>query len=138
MSNAPRAKDRPKRRPLALQKVLGAEERQGFKRRYVNELPGRVENFLAAGWTVVCEEGADTSDSRAQDGTTIGTVVRKVVNTQMDARSKTAVLMEIPEDLYDEDFATKQRMVDEIELAIDPSKRKIDGADYGSISKKYS
>lgn len=128
---------RPERKPIYKNKILEAKPRKGFVRRFVNEEPGRVAMFLEAGWTLVVGD-EDASDSKVQDAAQQSSLVRRVVNRGADARSQTAVLMEIPEDLYNEDQAAKQKKVDKIEDSYDPNKTKQSGADYGNMTRKYT
>ena len=123
---------RPERVPLHRRKVLAAKERPGYVRRFVNEEAGRVQDFLAAGWTPV-SGSEDESDARVQKGSILGSVVRRVVNKDKDARYNTAVLMEIPEELYNEDQVAKRNAIQQNMDALDPKKRRVAGADYGNI-----
>lgn len=132
-----KATNRPKRVPLAEQQrtVLSSEQRKGYVRRWVNEEDNRIEKFLLAGYTPV-EGKEDNNVKRAQDGTRMGSVARKTVNRDSKAAYHTAILMEIPEDLYREDQEVKARLQAEQESAMDPATKKQDGADYGSMSRK--
>jgi hypothetical protein len=123
---------RPERTPLHKQKALNAAHRDGYVRRWVNESVDRVEAFTRAGWTPVVGE-ENTSDTRAQTESQLGSVVRKVVNKDPNASCRTAILMEIPKDLYDADQADKQLENDRIEASYDPAKQQQHGADYGDM-----
>lgn len=133
-----RAKNRPARVPLHTRRALDALARPGFVRRFVNEDYGRVDAFIEAGWTLVTSDKNETSEVRLQDGTAVGSVVRKVVNKGSNANSKTAVLMEIPEEFFREDAQAKQAKVDEIEAAYDPARFAKDpnSVTYGEIKQK--
>lgn len=134
-----RATNRPERKPLHRRRILDAKPRPGFVRRWVNEEIGAVEAYEEAGYSLVVEEGADTSDKRAQDASKMGSVIRRVVNKDPNASTKTAVLMEIPEEFYREDQAAKAKLLDEQESAWNPEEmKKKDPTAYGSTSKKYS
>lgn len=111
---------RPTRTPLHKRRMLEAKARPGFRRRWVNEELGAIDAYKDAGWMPVVGD-EDISDRRAQTESTVGSVVRRVVNKGPNASAKTAILMEIPEDLYAEDQAAKQREVDKIEASYDPS-----------------
>ena len=126
---------RPKRTPINRSKILDSKPRPGFVRRLVNEEPGRIQAFLDAGWTF-CDKDQNTSDKRVQDGSSLDSADRRVVNRGRDARANTAVLMEVPEEFYKEDFAEKQKENDRIEEMLDPRKSKIAGADYGEMKIK--
>lgn len=134
---SPRAKNRPKRTPLHRRRLLEAKKRPGYNRRWINEEIGAVEAYKEASWMPV-EGEEDASDNRAQKESQLGSVVRRVVNRDPNASAKTAILMEIPEDLYNEDQAEKQKQVDKIEASYDPEKFKVGSADYGSMKKSYS
>lgn len=123
---------RPQRVPMHKQKTLAAKSREGFERRWVNESVDRVEAFIRAGWTPVVGD-ENTSDARAQSESQLGSVVRKVVNKDPLANNRTAILMEIPLDIYLADQKDKQKVVDAKEASIDPAKTKQGGADYGSL-----
>lgn len=134
-----KAKNRPERKPLHRRRMLDAKTRPGFVRRWVNEEIGAVEAYQEAGYSLVLEEGANTSDTGAQDASQLGSVTRRVVNRDPNASTKYAVLMEIPEEFYKEDQAEKQRLLDEKEMSWNPEEIKKRNPDlYGSMSKKYS
>lgn len=123
---------RPKRVALHRQSVLSAEQRPGFIRRWVNEEAGRVERFMKAGWKPVGGEEANTSGKLAQTESQLGSIVRKVVNKDRDANCRTAILMEIHEDLYNSDQLEKLKVPDRIEA----SYNRAAGSDYGSFENK--
>ncbi len=129
-----RAKNRPTRTPLHKRKVLDAKPRQGYIRRWVNELHGAVSAFQEAGWSLVVGD-EDQSENRVQDASQLDSVIRRVVNRDPNASAKTAVLMEIPEDLYKEDQADKAQRINEIEASYDPKKFQQHGSDYGTFRK---
>ena len=110
-----------KRRPLVRKGVLMAEERPGFIRRWVNEDFGRVESLMEIGWQPVEGRGQDISDSRIQVNTSLGNVVRRVVNRSHEASAKTAILMEIPEELYREIEEARYERNRRTERALDPN-----------------
>lgn len=128
---------RPKRTPLHKQKAVAAEHREGYVRRYVNESYGRIEAFRAAGWVPVVGAENNTSDKKAQTESQLASVVRKVVNRDPNASNHTAILMEIPVELYEKDQEDKQRENDRIEASYDPKQQKQGGADYGSMKRTY-
>lgn len=124
---------RPKRTPLAKQAKLKFDQKPGYMTRVVNEEFGRIEAFLTAGWKI--REGGDLTNRKdGTDASQMGSAVRRVVNKGRDASAHTAVVMEIPIELYNEDYLEKQKDVDEIEKRINPQKYKIDGADFGEMS----
>lgn len=100
------------RKPINSKSLLRAEQRPGFVRRYVNDVDARIQMFLDAGYEPVTGQD-NVNDYRAQDGSQLGSVVRKPVGGGI-----TAVLMEIPEEFYREDQISKQADVDAYEHAI--------------------
>ena len=129
-----KASNRPQRTSLQRRRLLEAKERPGYRRRWVNEEVGAIEDYIEAGWSPVAGN-ADASDTRVQNESKLGSTVRRVVNRSKDASCHYAVLMEIPEELYQEQQTHKQLENDEIEASIDPRLRKQDGSDYGHFRK---
>lgn len=126
-----RATNRPKRTTIGTRRVLSAEEREGFNRRFVNDTDDRIQRFLDAGYTFVEREDADTSDLRAQDPSKMGkSRVRKSVGNGVNA-----FLMEIPQEWYDEGQALKRAKIEEIEASIDPKNHK-NPTMYGEMKKE--
>lgn|SRR3990167_3141180 len=133
MSNSvnDRKTERPKRIPVGSRKILVADERPGYHRRWVNDDGERILQFKDAGYAHVTNSDADISDARTQDPSKIGSsVVRKSVGD-----NKWAYLMEIPLEFYNEDQEAKQKYVDEKEETYDPTKR-ISSTMYGAQLKK--
>lgn len=133
-----RAVNRPQRVPLHKQNVFTAETRAGFKRMWVNELPGRVESYELAGWTIVADTNVKTHDGQAQVESQLDSVVRRVVNKDPQAPSRTAVLMEIPLELYAEDHAAAQAEIDESERAFDKTGELQKQNMYGNFNVDHS
>ena len=132
MSDAPREKltlNRPKRIPLHEQRrsILTAPSKPGFVRRIVNDVGNRIERFLQGGYKIVEDkdviigEGVDNNQS-------LGTGARKGVG-----KGVTGVLMEIPKEIYDEDQAAKQRLIDEQERAMKKILNSGQGGTYGEV-----
>jgi len=124
--------DKPKRRekriPLGSRNVLVYPKRKGFERRVFNDIDDRVLSAENAGWVAVADE--DLADNKAGRATRMGLKARKPVGGGVHG-----VLMEIPQEFYDEDQQAKQ---DEIKLLEDDMKRNrgnVEGA-YGSIDIK--
>lgn len=133
-----RANNRPERTPLHKQRLLGVSDKDkdpNYVYRMVNEESGRVENFLDAGWEPVSGD-VDTGETRVQDASQMGSVVRRVVNKDPQAHAKTAILMRKPKEWFDVDMAEKQKRNDEIEAAFDPRKAETDGNHYGAKFEK--
>ena len=133
-NNTPKAtNNRPKRTPLYQRGRLAVTASPGYTQRWVNDEPGRIEAFLEAGYRLV-PKAKDDSVRYAEDGSNIGSFTSKVVNKDQRANSKVAYLMEIPDEIYKEDQAAKQRDVDRSEERMNP---KLAGADYGEMKKSY-
>lgn len=93
---------RPGRKPLGRQEAkLAYPERPGFKRRWINDKPGRVNDAKLAGYSHVEEGGSKP--------------VERTVGTAEHGGGLKAYLMEIPVEFYNEDFAEKQQSLDEID-----------------------
>ncbi len=127
---APTAKNRvrPQRAPIGTGNRLTAKQRPGYHRRYVNDQDDRIARFEEAGYTVVLDTSEDTSSVRAGSAAPVGSVVRKPVGG-----GTFAVLMEIPDEWYQEDQEAKARRVDAIEDAMEPQLKE---GQYGEIAIK--
>lgn len=117
--------ERPERIPLHRQNLIHAETRPGFVRRLVNDTEDRIERFKIAGWAPV--EGEQVGDPHAGDPSSVGSMTVKSVG----AGTK-AVLMEIPEEYYQEDQKEKHAKVDALEAAMEQDiKNKLGGSAIG-------
>lgn len=112
---AKRGKDRV---PLHMRNRVVADKRPGFMRRFFNDVPGRIQAALDAGWDFVYKDGTEvTGDhSGTQEGGDLGSRVSKPGGGGI-----VMYLMEIPEELYREDQLAKQRLVDASESDMLPS-----------------
>lgn len=115
-SNHP--ENRPKRQPLATRNILKAPKREGFVRRFVNDVEDRVEVFEEAGYEIV-REPTQIGDERAGTETQLGSPVRKSVGGGV-----AAVLMEIPEEYYNEDIAAREAKTKDMEASMKQGARK--------------
>ena len=87
-----------KRKKLAGRDRLTAAQKKGFKRRFVNADPERIQAFKDAGWQIVTKEN-------------LGEGLQNPVGSQAETPvggGQTAVLMEIREDWWKEDQADKE------------------------------
>jgi hypothetical protein len=117
--------ERPKRVPLHRQNIISASTKEGYVRRMVNDTDDRIERFKKAGWTPV--EGEQIGDPHAADPSSIGSMSTKSVGAGMKA-----VLMEIPEEHYNEDQNDKQQKVNALEEAMEQDiKNKLGGSAIG-------
>jgi len=101
-----------KRIPLGTRNILTAPKKPGFVRRFVNDKGDRVENFKAAGWNLV-DEAVQVGDSKIGRASSTGSLVNPHVGG-----GQRAVLMEIPENLYNEDRAASQAAITRVENEI--------------------
>lgn len=109
----PRTSNRPKRTPIAKRNVLTVKDRDpAFNYRWVNDEDGRVQMFEEAGYTAV-KEPTEVGDPRAGDASQLGSVSRKPVGG-----GKSAVLMKIPKEFYEEDQAAKEARIAEKEKSL--------------------
>ena len=107
-----KAKNRPNRKPIGHRDVLKAEQADGFKRRFVNDDPGRVQMFLDAGYRIVDQQTQMGTDDVGQ-ASQVGSVAHKPVGA-----GKNAVLMEIRDDWYTEDQHAKEERIKKTEQGI--------------------
>ena len=124
-----RTPSRPQRVPIGTRQRLKAKNRAGYHRRYVNDNGDRVQQFLDAGYTFV-SGNEDANDQQVQHPDKMGGAVRVSVGNDT-----WAYLMEIPLEWYNEDQEAKQKYVDEVEDAIDPTRNKKPGT-YGNQFSK--
>jgi len=121
--------ERKKRVPLYEKSVLQAEEREGYKRRWVNDDGPRIKNFLDAGYTFVQDPFATKIDKSSGIPSQMGSAVKTKVGQNLFA-----YLMEVPMEFYLEDQAIKQKRVDETEESFDPDHFAAKGM-YGGVNK---
>jgi hypothetical protein len=104
--------NRPTRTPIGTRNKLTAPPREGYVRRFVNDVDGRIQMFEDAGYEAV-RAPTQVGDPMAGDSSQLGSVVRKPVGGGVDA-----VLMEIPKEWYDEDQLAKEHRLKEKEKAL--------------------
>lgn len=120
-----RAENRPARVPLHRQSIISAGTRPGYVRRMVNDVDDRIERFKLAGWSPV--EGEQVGDAHAGDPSSITSATVKSVGG-----GTKAILMEIPQDVYNEDQQDKQKRVNALEEAMESDiKNKLGGSAIG-------
>lgn len=96
---------RQNRKPFgALDQKLAYAMRQGFHRHWFNDVAGRIDRALEAGYEHVKDKE--------------GKNVCKVVGTAEGGGPLHAYLMEIPEEWYQEDMAAQQQRIDAVEETI--------------------
>lgn len=124
MGKTPVGEESPrKRKPVGSQSRLVAPKRKGYVRRYVNDIDGRVGMFKEAGYDVVTGD-VETNSGQVGLDSQLGSAICKGVGD-----GKKAVLMEIKQEWYDEDQATKQERIDHTESSLHDKKQ----GQYGSI-----
>lgn len=116
-----------KRVPLGARNILTAPKNPGFVRRFVNDRGDRIESFKAAGWNTV-DEDVQVGDPKVGRASSLGSLVNPSVGG-----GDRAILMEIPEDLYNEDRAASQAAITKVENEIRRSAPGNDGLD-GKVS----
>lgn len=100
-----------KRIPLGSRNILTAPKRAGFVRRFVNDKGDRVQAFKDAGWTLV--EEAPVGDPKLGRASSIGSLTNPSVGA-----GQRALLMEIPEQYYQEDYNAAQAKITQVENEI--------------------
>ena len=100
-----------KRVPLGSRNILTAPQRPGYKRRFVNDKKDRIQEFKDAGYEIV-EEDLQVGDPKIGRPGQLGSAV----SSQGDGQRK--VLMEIPEEYYNEDYHAEQAKITQKENEI--------------------
>ncbi len=118
---------REQRIPIGRQSRIKFAQRKGYVRRVVNDVNDgeRVEMFRKAGWKIVTENTAG-GDTRAGADTQVGAPVSRSVGGGIRG-----VLMEIPEEFYNEDQAAKQAQIDKTMESI--KRKPKEPGNYGDI-----
>jgi hypothetical protein len=93
---------------------MNAPQRPGYVRRWVNDDPGRLDAAQQGGYEFVL--GESKSEGGATEG--MGQKISRVVGSYDSGNPKTAYLMEIKKEWYDEDQRAKQGNVDLSEAAL--------------------
>jgi len=102
---------RRKRVPLGMRNVLVAPKKEGYVRRFVNDVEDRVATMQERGYEIVRKSGdIETGDPKVGKDSVVGSPVVKSVGGGIKA-----VLMEIPKEWYDEDQLEKQKEIDSLE-----------------------
>jgi hypothetical protein len=119
-----------KRVPLGSRNILTAPKRSGFVRRFVNDKGDRIQAFKDAGWNPV--EETPVGDPKLGRASMMGSMTNPHVGA-----GQRAVLMEIPEKYYQEDYAAAQAEITAVENEI-RRKSKTEGRDGLSGEVKIS
>lgn len=118
--------DQKKQYSMVQRNILTAPQREGYVRRFVNDTSDRVEQFLNYGWNIVMDEELEVGDPRVGKSRSVGSPVTKDVGLGV-----TAVLMEIPKEIYDSRQRAKSEKIAEGERAMALQSRR-EGT-YGSV-----
>jgi hypothetical protein len=115
-------KGRSKRVPLGQHRSKMSIENLGIDRskvepRWVNDIGGRIRDAQDGGYRFVKDPHAQVGEDPMQSQG-MGSAVNIRVGTHEDGSPMFAYLMTIDKELYEEDQADKQRVVDEIDDAI--------------------
>lgn len=102
----------------------------GWHRRYVNDDADRIGRMLEQGYTI-----ASDRDGSKSDKTGMGAEVSAFAGTQVNGAAMRAVLMEIPDEIYQDDQRAKFRAIDETEAGIRSGK--VAGASPDDQAKIY-
>lgn len=112
-----RRKKKNNRKPIGRRNVLTAPKKPGYSRRFVNaDDKSRIQMFLDAGYTIVNDnksQKTQVGDEDTGNPQLLGSVAGKPVGGGIDA-----VLMEIPEDWYNEDQAAKETQIKQKEQGL--------------------
>jgi len=108
-----------KRVPLGTRNILTAPKKPGFVRRFVNDTGDRIQLFKDAGWSAVESVNNPIGDEKIGRPSTIGSSANPHVGN-----GQRAVLMEIPEEIYKEDYSAAQAEITKVESEIKRSSQK--------------
>jgi len=117
-----------KRIPLGSRNILTAPKKSGFVRRFVNDKGDRIQAFKDAGWNPV--EDTKVGDDKLGRASTMGSMTNPSVGD-----GQRAILMEIPEEYYREDYNKSQAAITAVENQI---RRNATGSDGLSGEVKIS
>lgn len=104
---------RPKRIPLGTRNVLRYPDRPGYHRHVINDVDDNILVHQQAGYEIVQKKNLPSGDPRAGEASQMGMPVSKDVGHGVKG-----VLMEIPQEWYDEDQALRQNKIKSDESAM--------------------
>lgn len=102
-----------KRIKLGTRNILTAPKRPGYVRRFVNDKGDRIQMFKDAGYSIVDDNNVQVGDPKVGKAGKIGGSVSAPIGG-----GRRTILMEIPEELYNEDYKEKQDKIDKVESEI--------------------
>jgi hypothetical protein len=111
--------ERKERKPMYEQNSLTYFKKDpNFRYRSVNDVPGRVERFQAAGWEIVKGNVQDTYSGKGRkEATQQGSAIRSRVNPGQEHQF--GIIMRIPINLWEKDQKVKEAKRIEQEKFID-------------------
>jgi hypothetical protein len=118
---------RPKRIPVGYRNRFEVSNKDpNFQYRIVKDAPGRIQEFLDAGYEPVDNKTTKLAAPRVEGGSSLGSS-----NTLPLGAGDTGVLMRIPKDLYEEDQKVKMTALKEKESSLSAGVR--NGNFYGKL-----
>jgi hypothetical protein len=118
---------RPQREQLGTKNVLRYPERPGYHRHVINDVDDNILNKQREGYEIVQKKDLPSGDARAGDASQMGMPVTKHVGNGTNG-----VLMEMPQEWYDEYQAIKQNKIKSDESAMS-DKGSVEGG-YGEVT----
>lgn len=110
----PVAETRPKRTPINKRDILSVKGKEpGYHYRIVNDTGDRVQSFMEAGYEMVEAKNVVIGDKRINNSAPEGSKAQVSVGG-----GQKAFLMRIKQEWYDEDQATKQQEVNQLEQSM--------------------
>jgi len=92
---------------------LTAPQRPGYKRRWVNDVGGALEQAQDGWYEFVTDDGLKIGETAVGSGNQdLGSRVSRIVGTLRNGQPQRAYLMEIKDEYYQEDQETKQKRLD--------------------------
>lgn len=120
---------RPTRIPVGSRAKLSVTGKDpAYEYRFVNDTPGRINEFKQGGWEVCTNSEVDCGNFRAEEAGEVGSLASVVVDGGLGTR---AYVMKIRKDWFAEDQAAQARQVDELEN--DQLQVNTNDGEYGSI-----
>lgn len=116
-----KAQEKRSRVPMYKQNALEfMDMKPGFRYRFVNDVYGRIDRFMRAGWDFVEGNTADTYSGKGRGiEAQKSSQIWRTVNNNKDASSYDAVLMCIPIEFYNQDQVDKADRILEDEKRLD-------------------
>ena len=124
----PARRERTKRAPVNGRNVLTVQNKEpGYSYRFVNDLGGRVDEFLARGYEIVEDKDVQIGDRRVSAPSGLGSKASAVV----DKQGTRALVMRQREEWYLEDQAEKAKAIAETEQSME--QQALSSNEYGKL-----